>query len=83
MFWSVSYRLRAFGTVKLPYETRGKTYRTSAKVRATTLRRIISQRTYPIHPIGPKTHVLVRFVPFACIWDREVALQNLGQNLPN
>ena len=53
MFWCVSYRLRAFGTVKLPYETRGKTFRTSAKVRATTLRRIISQRTYPIHPIGP------------------------------
>ena len=26
MFWFVSYRLRAFGTVKLPYETRGKTF---------------------------------------------------------
>ena len=52
MFWCVSYRLRAFGTVKLPYETRGKTFRTSAKVRATMLLRIISQRTHPIHPIG-------------------------------
>ena len=24
MFWCISYRLHAFGTVKLPYETRGK-----------------------------------------------------------
>ena len=31
MFWCISYRLRAFGTVKLPYDTRGKTFRTSAK----------------------------------------------------
>jgi len=53
MFWCISYRLRAFGTVKLPYKTRGKTFRTSAKVRATLLRRIILERTHPIHPIGP------------------------------
>ena len=26
-FWCVSYRLRAFGTVKLPYETRGKMFK--------------------------------------------------------
>ena len=26
MFWCVSYLLGAFGTVKLPYETRGKTF---------------------------------------------------------
>ena len=26
MFWCVSYRLHAFGTVKLPYKTRGKTF---------------------------------------------------------
>ena len=32
-FWSVSYYLDAFGTVWLPYETRCKTARTSAKVR--------------------------------------------------
>ena len=25
----------------------------------------------------------MRFIPFACIWDCEVALQNLGQNVPN
>ena len=53
MFWCVLYHLGAFGTVKLPYETRGKTFRTSAKVRATKLRRIILQRTHLIHPIGP------------------------------
>ena len=53
MFWSVSYYLDAFGTVWMPYETRCKTGRTSAKVRATNLRRNFSQRTHPIHPIGP------------------------------
>jgi hypothetical protein len=35
MFWCVSYYLGAFGTVCMPYETRCKTGRTSAKVRAT------------------------------------------------
>ena len=37
-FWCFSYHLGAFGTVWLPYETRGKTGRTSAKVRATKSR---------------------------------------------
>ena len=37
----------------LPYETRCTTGRTSAKVRATKSRRNFSQRTHPIHPIGP------------------------------
>ena len=40
MFWCVSYHLDAFGTVRLPYETRGKTGRTSAKVCATKSSRI-------------------------------------------
>ena len=53
MFWFVSYYLGAFGTVWLPYETRCKTGRTSAKVRAAKSRRNFSQRTHPIHPIGP------------------------------
>ena len=53
MFWCISYYLGAFGTVWLPYETLCKTCRTSAKVRATNLRRNFSQRTHPIHPIGP------------------------------
>jgi len=53
MFCCISYYLGAFGTVWLPYDTRCKTGRTSAKVRATILRQIFSQRTHPIHPIGP------------------------------
>ena len=53
IFWCISYFLGAFGTVWLPYETRCKTGRTSAKVRATRSRRYFSQRTHPIHPIGP------------------------------
>ena len=52
-FWCISYHLGAFGTVWLPYETRCKIGRTSAKVRATKSRRNFSQRTRPIHPIGP------------------------------
>src|SRR6185437_4101452 len=38
-FWCVSYYLGAFGTVWLPFETRCKTGRTSAKVCATKSRR--------------------------------------------
>ena len=53
MFWCVLLYLSAFRTVWLPYETRCKTGRTSAKVRATKSRRNFSQRTHPIHPIGP------------------------------
>ena len=39
MFWCVLYYMGAFGTVWLPYETRCKTGRTSAKVRAMKSRR--------------------------------------------
>ena len=53
MFWCVSYRLGVFATIWLPYKTRGKTFRTSAKVHDTKSRRNISRRTHPIHPIGP------------------------------
>ena len=53
-YWCVSYYLGALGTVCLSYETRCKTGRTSAKVRATKSRRNFSRRTHPIHPIGPK-----------------------------
>src|SRR6185312_6934614 len=52
-FRCVSYYLGAFGTVWLPYETRCKTGRTSAKVRATKSRWNFSQRTHPNHPIRP------------------------------
>src|SRR6185503_13222569 len=75
MFWCVSYRLGASVTVRLPYETRCKTGRTSEKVYATKSHWNFLQRKHPIHPIGPFTHVLVSFVPFGCIWDHYVALR--------
>ena len=82
-FWCVSNCLGAFVTVWLPYGTRCKTGRTSAKVRATKSRRNVSQGTHPIHPLDPKLKILVRFVLFECIWDRLVALRNSVQNRPN
>ena len=69
-FWCVSYYLGAFGAVWFPYEARCKTGRTSAKVGATKSHRNFSQRTHPIHPIGPSTNVLVCFILFGCIRDR-------------
>ena len=52
-FWCISYHFGASRTVWLSYETRCKTGRTTAKVRATKSRRNFSQQTHPIHPIGP------------------------------
>ena len=82
-FWCVLYYLGAFGTVRLTYGIRYKTGQTSAKVRATKSHRNFSQRTQPIHPIGPSIDVLVCFRLFGCIWDRLVALPNSVQNGPN
>ena len=71
-FWRISYHLGVFGAVWLPYKARWKTGRTSAKVRATKSRRNFSQRTHPIHSIGPKTDVLVRLSyhlgAFGTVW---------------
>ena len=53
MFWCLPYHFHAFGTILLPYETRCKMGRTSAKVCATKSRRNFSQRMHPIHPIRP------------------------------
>src|SRR6185437_6810244 len=53
MFWCVSYYLGSIGTVWLPYESRCKMGRTSAKLRATNSLRNFSQRTHPIHPVRP------------------------------
>src|SRR6185437_16252103 len=83
IFWCVSCYLVAFATVWLRYETRCKTIRTSAKVRATMSRQNFSQRTHPVHPIGPETDVLVCFILFGCMWHRLVALRNSVQNGPN
>src|SRR6185312_5594634 len=54
MFWCILYYLGALRTVWLRYETLCKIGRTSAKVRATMSRQNFSQRTHPVHPIGPK-----------------------------
>ena len=59
-----------FGCIRdrlVALRTRGKTGRTSAKVRATKSRQNFSQRTHPIHPIGPKSDVLVHFILFGCL----------------
>ena len=86
MFWCVSFRLGAFGTVLLLHETCCKTHQTSAineKVRAMMSFSNFSQLTLPIHTIGTETHVLVRFFPFGCICDRFGTARNLPQNMPN
>ena len=59
-FWCFSYYLGVFGTVWLPYRTRCKTGRTSAKVRATKSRRNFSQQTHRSTPLDPK-------LTFCCI----------------
>ena len=73
-FWCVSYYFGAFETVWLPYETRYKTGRTSAKVRATKSCRNFSQRTHPIHPhwtlnchFGAFHTIWVHSGPFGCL----------------
>ena len=53
-FWCVSYYIHAFGTVWLPYETRCKTCRTSAKVCATKWHRNFSQERTRYSPLDPK-----------------------------
>ena len=70
-YWCVSYYLGAFGTLRLPYRTRCKTGRTSAKVRAMKTRRNFSQRTHTIHLIGHYTDVLMRSLhlgAFDTVW---------------
>jgi hypothetical protein len=65
--WTQNSCFRTFQTVSSLHENRCKTSRTSAinaKVRKTKSRRNFSQRTHPIHSIGPKTHVFRRFGQF-------------------
>jgi hypothetical protein len=57
----------AFQTVSLLHESRCKTGRSGAintQVRYTKSRPNFSQRTHPIHSIGPKTHGFGRFELF-------------------
>ena len=54
IFWFILYYLGAFGTVWLPYETRCKTGRTSAKVRATKSRSIFRNECTRSTPFDPK-----------------------------
>ena len=83
MFWCVSYHLGAFGTVRLPYETQGKTGRTSAKVHATKSSRIFfaTNASNPTH--WNLNSCFGAFLPFWCICDHLVALRNSRQNVPN
>ena len=53
-FWCVSYYLGAFGTSWLPYKTRCKTGRTSAKVRATKSRQNFRNEHNRSNPLDPK-----------------------------
>ena len=53
-FWCVSYYLGAFGTIWLPYETRCKTGRTSAKVCATKSHRTFRNECTRSAPLDPK-----------------------------
>ena len=82
MIWCISNYLGVFGTIWFPYKTRSKMCRTGAKIRATKSRQNFSHRTHPIHPIGPKTDILVCLELFGCIRDRLVAIQNSVQNGP-
>ena len=71
-FWCVSYYLVAFGTVWSPYETRCKTGRTSAKVRATKSRLIFFRNErIGSTPLDPKLTfwcVLYYLGAFGTVW---------------
>src|SRR6185295_5555492 len=64
-FWCISYYLGAFGSVWLPYETRCKTGRTSAEVRATRSRRSFFTTNAPD---PPHWTINCRFCVFRTIW---------------
>jgi len=71
MFRCISYYLCAFRTVCLPYETRCKTGRTSAKVRATKSRRNFRKertRSTPVDPTLKFWCISNYFGAFGTIW---------------
>ena len=70
-FWCLSYYLGAFGTVCLPYETRCKMGRTSAKVRATKSRRTFRKertRSTPLDPTLTFWCISKYFGAFGTVW---------------
>src|SRR6185312_911381 len=79
-FWCVSYYLRAFGTFWLPYETRCKTGRTIAKVRAMKSHRNFSQERTRSTLLDPK---LMFWCVSYYLGGNLVALRNSVQNGPN
>ena len=83
MFWCILFYLGALWTVWLRYETRSKTGRTSAKVRARSRFGIFRNECTQSTPLDPKLMFWCVFVLFGCIEDRLVALRNLVQNRPN
>jgi hypothetical protein len=60
MFWGIPDR---FANAECQCKT-GRNDNINTQVRYTKLRQNFSQRTHPIHSIGPTTHVLGRFGPF-------------------
>ena len=70
-FLFILYYFGAFGTVRLPYETRCKTGRASAKVRATKSHRNFSKKRTQSSPLDPKlTFWCVSFYlgAFGTVW---------------
>ena len=73
MLWCVSYHLHAFGTVRLPYETRGKTFRISVKVvRQSRFGFFHDERNNPPHwtlnsCFGAFHTIWVHLGPFSCL----------------
>ena len=82
-FWSVLYYLVHSGLFGCLTKLGAKQAELVQKVHATKWRRNFSQRMHPIHPIGPETDVLERFLLFGFIQDRLLALRYSVQKGPN
>ena len=83
VFHSVWVHLGSFrNSMKLDAK-QGELVQLKQKVRDTRSRRDFSQRTHPICPIRPETHVLVHCIVFGCIWDLFVTAWNSMQNSVN
>ena len=73
VFWCISFHLGTFGAIWLPYETRCKTGRTSAKVRATKSRRNFLHEHTQSTPLDSKlmywcvSYYLGAFETFGCL----------------